>query len=146
MKYYQAQTPAQKKLMLNKHKQKNAALLEDLKAQKDAIVQDLKSASESNAVERDMIAREYGQLLADYMEYGQDYVLKQYHGGIALINLLQGLQSSSAEEKAYWSKIALEQMDKAEMRKFRRSLEEDPGGKIKQIEIIERVIVDAGSR
>lgn len=130
MKYYQAQTRAQKKLMLDKHKQKNAALLEDLKAQKDAIVQDLKSVSESNAVERDMIAREYGQLLADYMEYGQDYVLKQYHGGIALVNLLVGLQSQNAEEKAYWSKIALEQMDKAENRRAKvaeKEIGEDAG-------------------
>lgn len=130
MHHYNALNEADYKRMQARKKSRNKDKLVKLAAERENVMANIKSMQEHDTIERDMIIREHAQMLVDYAEYGHDYVIKNYHGGFALANLLEGLQSSSKEERAYWSKLALEHMDKAEMRKLRRMLEENPGEKI----------------
>lgn len=103
--------------------------LDEIRARKGEIMANIQAMREEDGIEDEMIAREHAQIVRDYMEYGQDYVLQRYHGGIALVNLLQGLKSKNAEERAYWSKIGLDLTDKAEARKQKRIDDEKPGDK-----------------
>lgn len=142
--YQQFENKKARDRALSRSKERKSGKLKEIQERKAEIMANIKAMREDDRIEEDLIAREHAQIVKDYMQYGQDYVLQQYHGGLALVNLLEGLKSTDPQEKAYWSKIGLDLTDKVEARRQKMLEREKPN--TGEIQLIERVIVDVTRR
>lgn len=146
MKYYQAQTPAQQRKMLNKHKKSNAKLLEELARKREECIEEIKQMERDEKQERereivaDLVAGKItvGELLgAEAMEMIEHYkttgslesTLRRYCGEYAALNIARGLQSEDTQERYAHTKLVSDVLVKAEAEREKQKVI-DVGGAI----------------